>query len=175
MSSLSSPSPTRSLGQMVLWFGLSFATAAVGAIASVEAKSFYSRLIQPDWAPPAGAFGPVWTTLFVMMAIAAWRVARGGDRACDGKHAQRRLALSVFIVQLVVNALWSWLFFAWHLGAAAFVDVLVLWSLIAITLVAFWRIDRLAGWLMLPYLLWVTLASALTWSVWQANPGLLGG
>ncbi|WP_158773586.1 TspO/MBR family protein [Cobetia sp. L2A1] len=174
MSSLPSSSPARSLGQMVLWFGLCFATAAIGAIASVEAKSFYSSLTQPGWAPPAGAFGPVWTTLFVMMAIAAWRVARESKQACDGMQTARRIALGLFVVQLVINALWSWLFFAWQMGAAAFADVLLLWALIAITLVAFWRIDRLAGLLMVPYLLWVTLASALTWSVWQANPALLG-
>ncbi|WP_088743320.1 TspO/MBR family protein [Cobetia sp. QF-1] len=166
MSSVSSPS--RSTGQMIVWFGLSFLTAAVGAIASVDAKTFYASLTQPDWAPPAGAFGPVWTTLFVMMALAAWLVVR------DGKQARHRRALGVFIAQLIVNALWSWLFFAWHLGAAAFIDVLLLWVLIAFTLVAFWRIKPLAGLLMLPYLLWVTLASALTWSVWQANPALLG-
>ena len=174
-SASSSPSAARSTAQMVVWFGLSFLTAAIGALASVDAKTFYASLTQPAWAPPAGAFGPVWTALFVMMALAAWRVARDGLHASNGFRPRHRLALGLFVVQLVVNGLWSWLFFAWHLGQAAFIDVLVLWALIAVTLIAFWRISRLAGLLMLPYLAWVTLASALTWSVWQANPALLGG
>ena len=73
-----------------------------------------------------------------------------------------------------MNALWSWLFFAWHLGGAALADVLLLWLLIAATTAAFWRIRPIAGLLLVPYLLWVTFASALNWALWQANPGLLG-
>lgn len=170
----SPPTALRATVQMGIWFGLSFLTAAIGALASVDAKAFYASLTQPAWAPPAGAFGPVWTALFVMMALAAWRVARDGLHASNGFRSRHRLALGLFVVQLIVNALWSWLFFAWHLGQAAFIDVLVLWTLIAVTLFTFWRINRFAGLLMLPYLAWVTLASALTWSVWQANPALLG-
>ena len=79
-------------------------------------------------------------------------------------------ALSLFVVQLVVNGLWSWLFFAWRLGAAAFADVVLLLILIALTIAAFVKVSRLAALLMLPYLAWVCLASALTWSVWQGNP-----
>ena len=78
-----------------------------------------------------------------------------------------------FVAQLGVNALWSWLFFAWHKGAFAFVDVLVLLALIAATVTGFWRIRRLAGVLLIPYFAWVAFASALTWAVWQRNPTLL--
>lgn len=146
---------------------LVFVAAAAGAAASMDSSTFYAELVRPAWAPPASAFGPVWTALYVLMGVAAWLVWR----APDGKP--RRLALGVFVVQLVANALWTWLFFAWRLGAAAFVEVLVLWLLIAITAVLFWRVRRLAAGLLLPYLAWVTLASALTWSVWRNNPGLL--
>ena len=79
----------------------------------------------------------------------------------------------LFAAQLVANALWSWLFFAWHRGAWAAIEVLLLWVLIALTIGAFWRINRLAAALLIPYWLWVSFASALTWSVWQRNPGLL--
>ena len=80
----------------------------------------------------------------------------------------------LFLLQLAFNALWSWLFFAWHLGAAAFADVLALWILIVATLVFFWRVRQLAGSLLIPYLLWVTFASALNYSLWQLNPQILG-
>lgn len=150
------------------WLALSFAVAAVGAWASIDAKIFYGQLTQPAWAPPGSVFGPVWTVLYLMMAVAAWLVwRRGGWRA-------NSTALSLFIVQLALNALWSWLFFAWHLGAWAFADILVLWGLIAATLVSFWRVQPLAGALLIPYLLWVSFALALNYSVWQLNPQLLG-
>ena len=101
------------------------------------------------------------------MGIAAWLVWR------EQGASRMRAALTLFVAQLCVNALWSWLFFAWHKGAFAFADVLVLLALIAATIAAFWRIRRLAGALMLPYLAWVGFASALTWAVWQGNPKLL--
>ena len=80
----------------------------------------------------------------------------------------------LFLLQLGFNALWSWIFFAWHLGAMALVDILVLWILIVATLVSFWRVRPLAGSLLIPYLLWVSFASALNYSLWQLNPHVLG-
>ena len=153
---------------LLAWLTASFIAAAIGAAASIQAGSFYSQLVRPDWAPPPDIFGPVWTVLYALMGIAAWLVWRiGGFRAA-------RTALTLFLVQLAVNALWSWLFFGWHLGALAFVDILVLWVLIVSTMVAFWRISPLAGALLVPYLLWVSFAAALNFSVWQLNPQLLG-
>lgn len=147
------------------WLLVAFAAAAVGAIASVDAASFYARLAKPSWAPPGWVFGPVWTTLYALMGIAAWLVWRA--------PGSRRAALGLFVAQLAANALWSWLFFAWHRGALAAVEVLLLLGLIAATVMAFWRVSRLAALLMLPYLLWVGFASVLTWTVWRSNPGLL--
>ncbi len=153
---------------LIGWFLVSFAVSAVGAIASIEARDFYAELVRPEWAPPGWLFGPVWTLLFALMAIAAWLVWRnGGFRA-------HPVALSLFLVQLVFNALWSWLFFAWRLGGPAFVDILLLWALILTTLVAFWRVQRLAGILLLPYLFWVSFAAFLNYAIWQRNPLLLG-
>jgi translocator protein len=152
---------------LIGWLVAVFIAAAIGAAASVDATSFYAQLVRPSWAPPAAAFGPVWSVLYLLMGIAAWLVWRGkGSRSA-------RAALTLFVAQLSANALWSWLFFAWRNGAVAFAEVLVLLCLIVATIVAFWRISRLAGVIMLPYLAWVCLASALTWSVWKSNPGLL--
>jgi len=144
---------------------VTFAAAGLGAVASIHAAAFYAELIKPSWAPPAGVFGPVWSVLYSMMAIAAWLVWRSGG--------ETRGALVLFAAQLIANALWSWLFFAWHRGALAAIEVLILWLLIALTIGAFWRVNRFAVTLLIPYLLWVSFASLLTWSVWQRNPGLL--
>ena len=156
-----------SLG-LIGWFIVSFAASAVGAVASIQAKSFYGQLVQPEWAPPSYVFGPVWTVLYALMAIAAWLVWRSGG------FRSNRIALSLFLVQLGLNALWSWLFFAWQRGALAFLDIVLLWALIVVTLVAFWRVRPLAGALLIPYLLWVSFASALNYSLWQLNPQVLG-
>ena len=150
------------------WLALSFAAAAIGAVASRGAPDFYASLVRPDWSPPASVFGPVWTMLYALMAIAAWLVWREGD------FARNRAALALFVMQLLVNALWSWLFFAWHRGALAFADIVLLWVLIVATVAAFWRIKPLAGALLLPYLAWVSFAAALNFSVWRMNPQLLG-
>jgi benzodiazapine receptor len=149
------------------WLALTFAAAAVGAIASVEAALFYAELARPAWAPPASVFGPVWTALYALMGVSAWLVWR------ERGAAWRRPALALFVAQLAANALWSWLFFHWKSGALAFAEVLLLLVLIAATVLLFWQVRRLAGLLMVPYLGWVAFASALTWSVWRANPGLL--
>ncbi len=153
---------------LVGWLLLVFVAGAIGAAASVQAATFYATLAQPSWAPPAAVFGPVWSVLYVLMGIAAWLVWRRG-----GWAAQRR-ALTVFVAQLALNALWSWLFFGWHLGAAAMLDIVVLWVLIVVTVAMFWRARPLAGLLLLPYLAWVSFASALNYAVWQLNPQALG-
>jgi benzodiazapine receptor len=147
------------------WLALALATGGVGAIASVDAASFYAQLAKPPWAPPAGVFGPVWSVLYVLMGVAAWLVWRS--------PGPRRAALTLFVLQLAANALWSWLFFGWHRGALAAVEVVVLLLLIAAMVAAFWRASRPAALLVVPYLLWVAFATALTWSIWRSNPGLL--
>lgn len=165
---MSSPSMQRQVLGLAGWLVASFAASAFGAAASVRASSFYNLLTQPDWAPPSSVFGPVWTVLFALMGIAAWLVWRLGG------FQRNRTALILFLAQLVVNALWSWLFFAWHLGGIALADILVLILLVAGTLVSFWRIQRLAGALLIPYLLWLSFAAALNYSLWQLNPQVLG-
>ncbi len=149
------------------WLVLSFAAAAVGAAASAGAGAFYEQLVRPSWAPPGWLFAPVWTVLYALMGVAAWLVWR-----VDG-FKKGRTALALFIVQLGANALWTWVFFAWHQGAIAFAEVMVLWGLIVATTASFRRLNALAAVLLLPYLAWVTFASALTFSTWRLNPNLL--
>lgn len=153
---------------LVGWILGSFVAAAIGSAASLQAGPFYTQLARPDWAPPSFLFGPVWTVLYALMGIAAWLVWR------DAGFRAAKTALTLFLVQLALNALWSWLFFAWHRGGLAFADILLLWALIVATLIAFWRIRPLAGALLVPYLMWVSFASALNYSVWQLNPEILG-
>ena len=150
------------------WLVVSFIAAAIGGAASVNAGPFYAQLVRPPWAPPSSVFGPVWTVLYALMGIAAWLVWRAG-----GFQAARS-ALVLFLVQLGVNALWSWLFFGWRRGGLAFADIVVLLALIVGTVVLFWRVRRTAGVLLFPYLLWVAFASALNYAVWQLNPRVLG-
>jgi len=158
---------TKTLG-LLGWLVLAYLTAAVGAAASVSAGSFYAELNRPAWAPPAWLFGPVWTVLYAMMGVAAWLVwLRSGVSGA-------KLAFALFVIQLIANALWSWLFFQWRLGALAFVEVIVLWLLILATIVAFWQVRKSAAILLFPYLGWVTFASILTFAMWRLNPQLLG-
>jgi len=148
------------------WFVVAFVAAGIGAAASVGAAEFYEQLSRPGWAPPARLFGPVWSVLYALMAVSAWLVWRKIGLVFSAP-------LVLFVVQLAVNALWSWLFFRWQLGALAFAEVVLLWCLIVATMVAFYRVSPVASALLLPYLGWVTLATALAWSTWQRNPGML--
>src|SRR5690606_32128295 len=91
-----------------------------------------------------------------------------------GGFGHARSALTLFLVQLVVNALWSWLFFAWQMGAAALADIALMWVLVVATIAAFWRHSRLAAALLLPYLAWISFAAMLNLRLWQTHPGVLG-
>jgi benzodiazapine receptor len=164
---MTKPSLSQQLVGLAGWLLASFSAGAIGAVASVEARTFYGQLIRPDWAPPGWIFAPVWTTLYALMGIAAWLIWRR-----NGFKASQK-PLTLFSVQLAVNALWSWLFFAWRQGGLAFAEVVVLWVLVLFTCLSFWRSHVPAGVLMLPYLAWVTFASLLTYATWQLNPGLL--
>ena len=151
------------IASLVLCFSASF----IGAMGSFQAPVFYAQLIQPEWAPPAWLFGPVWTVLYAMMAVAAWLVWRQG-----GVLANRK-ALAWFVWQLVLNSLWSWVFFAWQMGPASFINIMLLWLSIVITMWLFWPVSRLATALLVPYLLWVSFASMLNFAMWQLNPDML--
>ncbi|MBX3587056.1 MAG: tryptophan-rich sensory protein [Ramlibacter sp.] len=161
-------SPARQTLGLIGWLAVAFAAAAVGGLASANAGDFYRDLIRPAWAPPGWLFAPVWSALYALMGISAWLVWRARG------FAGARNALLVFMLQLAANALWTWLFFVWRQGGLALAEIVLLWVLIALTIGLFWRVSRLAAMLLLPYLAWVSFASALTLATWQLNPALLG-
>ncbi len=148
--------------ELVAALAICFAAAAVGSLFPPD--DWYAQLVKPRLNPPGWVFGPVWTALYAMMAVAAWRVWRR-RRAT----APVRLALGLFLVQLLLNAAWSWLFFGLHRPDFSFFDLLLLWVAIAATGLLFWRIDAVAGALLVPYLGWVTFAGYLNLALWLLN------
>ena len=157
----------RQLAGLAGWLVACFVAGAAGAIASADAGTFYAQLARPAWAPPGWLFAPVWTALYALMAVSAWQIWR-----VHGFGAGRK-ALLLFVAQLALNTLWTWIFFAWQDGAMAFGEILLLWCFIAATIAAFWRLQAFAAALLLPYLAWVTFATFLTYATWQLNPELL--
>ncbi|ELX08440.1 tryptophan-rich sensory protein [Janthinobacterium sp. HH01] len=157
----------RSLSILLGCLIVTFTCAAIGARASIQAGQFYLQLARPAWAPPGWLFGPVWSVLYLLMAVAAWRIGRNGLRRAAP-------ALLLYLGQLVLNALWSWLFFGWHQGALAFTCIVALWLMIAATIRQFGRHERLAALLLWPYLGWVSFAGLLCFDIWRRNPALLG-
>jgi benzodiazapine receptor len=152
---------------LVISLFISFIVASLGGLASVSAGDFYAERARPSWAPPAWLFGPVWTLLYIIMAVASWLVW-GSDVFNEAK-----VALSFYLLQLVFNTLWSWLFFYLHMGLWAFVDIIFLWVCLVIVIFLFLKISVVAGVLMFPYLLWVSFAAILNYSIWKLNPGIL--
>lgn len=141
------------------------AAGAVGAVFTASAVgSWYTTLVRPEFAPPNWVFGPVWTTLYALMGIAAYLVWRHG---WNRKNVRR--ALGVFAVQLALNAAWSPLFFGLHNPGAALIDIVLLWCAILATIVVFARISRTAACLLVPYLAWVTFATYLNYAIWTLN------
>ncbi len=141
------------------------AAGGLGSLAtSAKIPTWYATLAKPSWNPPNWLFGPVWTTLYVLMAVAAWMV--WNRRA----HVGAQAALVLFAVQLVLNTLWSFLFFGAESPAAAMLEILVLWIAIAATIWSFRKISPPAAWMLAPYLAWVSFASCLNYAIWTLNP-----
>jgi len=154
----------RQTGALVLLLILvGFVAFIGGRFTAASVQDWYQQIEKPSWRPPDWVFGPVWTVLYILMAVAAWLVWR---KAGFGGAAG---PLTLFAIQLVLNAFWSYLFFGLESPFAAFVELLVLWTAIALTTAAFWRVAPLAGVLLLPYLLWVTFAGVLNCAIWRMN------
>lgn len=158
---------TRSLAGLAGWLGVTLLAASTGAMAARTSRVFYEQLDRPAWAPPGWLFGPVWSVLYLLMAIAAWRVWRAHG------WSGARTALGLNLVQLAVNACWSVFFFMWRDGPLATLDVVVLLVLVLALVRAYAPRDRAAAVMLVPYALWVAFATALTIAVWQRNPSLL--
>jgi tryptophan-rich sensory protein len=152
----------KSVAGLCGWLLVCFAAASPGAF--FMPGDWHAALAKPSWNPPGWLFGPVWSALYAMMAVAAWLVwKRGGV-------ASQRKALGLFLVQLLLNAAWTPLFFGLHQTGIAFAEILLLWLAIAATLIAFRRVSRPAAWLLAPYLAWVGFAAALNGTLWRMNP-----
>lgn len=144
----------RSVMGLVGWLLLVAAVAVFGS--QFTPGDWYAGLEKPAWNPPSWVFGPVWTLLYIMIAVAAWRVwAKAGWRRAPA-------ALGIFLLQLALNGAWSWLFFGLHEITLALVDIIALWLAIVATILLFRRHDTLATWLLVPYLAWVSFATCLT-------------
>lgn len=153
--------PGRRILALIGWLLLCFAAASFGGLAG--SGEWYDALNKPSWNPPPWIFGPVWTALYSMMAVAAWLVWRQG-----GWTRQRR-PLFFFLAQLALNALWTPLFFGLHRPGLAFVDIVLLWLAIAATIREFRPVSCAAGWLLVPYLTWVGFAAVLNFTIWRMN------
>jgi tryptophan-rich sensory protein len=152
------------------WLGLAcaiavcFVAAGIGSLYTRPAiPVWYASLQKPAWNPPNWAFGPVWTLLYLMMAVAVWLVWR------ERGFAGARLAITLFALQLLLNAFWSIIFFGWRQPAFALVEIFFLWAVIFATMLCFWQISQPAAWLMCPYLLWVTFAGFLNLAIARLN------
>jgi len=159
------PRARKSLLAAEISIGLALTVAAIGGLAtSSSVGSWYATLNKPSFNPPSAVFGPVWTTLCILMALAAWRVWRGP--AADDK---RRRALMLYGVQLALNLAWSLIFFGLRRPDLAMIEIAVLLAAIVATTAAFARVDRPAAWLMAPYIAWVSFASVLNFAIWRLN------
>lgn len=132
-----------------------------GWITAQSVIRWYPTLNKPEWNPPSWVFGPVWTALYVMMAVAAWLVWQ--------KPAATRTAMILFFIQLALNSLWSFLFFGARSPGLALIDILALWLALALAVHAFFKHSSNAGLLLLPYLAWVSFAAFLNFSIWRLN------
>ena len=138
----------------------------LGSIATIaEIPTWYATLSKPSWAPPNWLFGPVWTTLYILMGIALYLVWREGFERTDV-----RFAILIFGIQLLLNLLWSIVFFSYHALFGSFILILVLWISILANIIAFYAISKPAGILLVPYIVWVSIASYLNYSVYLLNP-----
>jgi tryptophan-rich sensory protein len=143
-----------------------FSAAGIASLYTTPAiPVWYASLRKPAWTPPAWLFGPVWTLLYLMMAVSVWLVWRERGFSAGAGVA----AITLFAVQLILNALWSVIFFGWRRPGLALLEILFLWTAIFATMLSFWRISQIAAWLMWPYLMWVTFAGFLNLSIWKLN------
>jgi len=153
------PASTRSLLYLILFLALAFAAAAVGA--QFTPGAWYESLDKPPWNPPNWVFAPVWSVLYAMMAVAAWLVWR--------RLQALGWPIILWLAQLALNSMWSWLFFGLQRPGLAALEIVVLLAAIIATVFAFFRTHRPAGLLLVPYAAWVSFAAVLNVSIWRLN------
>jgi tryptophan-rich sensory protein len=155
---------TRSAIGLLVFVAICLFTAQLGSMLTRPSiGTWYAALAKPAWTPPNWLFAPVWTTLYIMMAVAAWLIWK-----THGLQAAS-VAMRLFAVQLALNVGWSALFFWLHRPGMAFAEIVLLWVFILLTILAFWKLSVTAGWLMIPYLAWVGFAALLNFAIWRMN------
>jgi tryptophan-rich sensory protein len=156
----------REIPKLIVSILIVFLAGAVGTVFTLkEITTWYVTLPKPAWTPPNWAFGPVWSFLYILMGIALFLVWREG---LDRRDVQ--IAITVFAVQLVINVVWSLVFFGTHNIAGGLIMVIILWISILINIIVFYRISKPAGLILVPYIIWVSIASYLNYSVFILNP-----
>lgn len=149
---------------LVLFLILCLSAELMGSLLTMSSvDTWYQTIEKPSWTPPNWLFAPVWTTLFLLMAVSAWMIW------LDGGIRQNIVPLALFIIQLAFNVLWSGLFFANQSPGLAFINIVFLWFLILSMIIAFIKVKQIAGYMNIPYMLWVTYAGALNLSIWRLN------
>lgn len=143
---------------LAFWVLISLSAGFIGS--RFPPGEWYDSLAKPSFNPPGWVFGPVWTLLYILMGIAVWLA---------WKEQGFSTAVYLFMAQLALNALWSYLFFGANRPGLAFMEIILLWVLILLTMILFWRVRTAAGVLFIPYLLWVSFASVLNYSLWRMN------
>jgi tryptophan-rich sensory protein len=148
-----------SIPALIIFFVIVFAVGASGSF--VSGGPWYNTIAKPPWTPPSWIFGPVWFVLYVSIAVAGWLVWR--------QVGLRPQVFAFFALQLVLNGLWSWAFFGAHRIGLALVNIVALWITILGTIITFVSVVPLAGWMLVPYILWVSFASSLNFAIWRLN------
>ncbi|HEY4521900.1 MAG TPA: TspO/MBR family protein [Candidatus Paceibacterota bacterium] len=155
--------------KLVISIGVSLGAGAIGSFFTAPAvqSNWYLELIKPAFNPPSWVFGPVWTTLYILMGISLfliWKI-----NPSEARPGERRRAVILFFIQLVLNVFWSIIFFGLHSLGGAFIEIVFLWLAILATIIAFAKISKSAAWLLAPYILWVSFAVYLNFAIWLLN------
>lgn len=151
--------------KLVIAIGVSELAGIIGSVFTAPAiQGWYASLVRPEFSPPNWVFGPVWTTLYALMGIAAFLIWKKGLERRDVK-----IALGIFLVQLALNALWSIIFFGLRSPGGAFIEIIFLWLAIVAAIIAFLKISKAAAWLLAPYILWVSFAAYLNYAIYSLN------
>jgi tryptophan-rich sensory protein len=143
------------------WLAIVFIAAWVGS--RFLPDEWYRSIKKPSWNPPNWLFAPVWTVLYLLMALSAWLVWR------EYGFRSAALPLALFLVQLALNAIWTWLFFGRHRPNLALAEIAVFWLILVATIISFWGVHRTAAALLVPYLVWTSFATLLNFTIWRLN------
>jgi tryptophan-rich sensory protein len=153
------------IAKLVIAIAIPLAVGAISGFFTVTGvQSWYQTINKPSWNPPNWIFGPVWTTLYVMMGIALYLIWKS-----DSSDVLKKTAIAFFVVQLILNFFWSFIFFNQQQPGWALVEIIVMWVFILFTIFAFAQVSKPAAWLLVPYISWVSFATILNYTIWKLN------